>query len=94
MHAVSDSVKLTSGAVRRIYTIEGRPVKRFDELADGGIYVATSGETLKKVSYQMNFSETDVYEARSRLKTAKARAASEVRMRVHTASYFRKSVRK
>ncbi len=89
---MSDSVKLTSGAVRRIYTIEGRPIKRFDELEDSGIYVATSGEALKKVAYQMNFSEPDFYEARSRLKTAKARAASEVRLRVRTASFFRKNV--
>lgn len=82
---------MTSGAVRKIYTIEGRPIKRFDELEDAGTYVATSGENLKRVAYLLD-TDSDGVDPFMKLKSAKALAASQVRMRVRTASYFRKEV--
>lgn len=92
LHALSLSVKLNGGAVRRVYTIKGKILNSFDELEDGGIYVATSGEIFKRVPYNLLLGEGEFSERKGQLQNDRTLAASEVRNRVHTASYFAKNV--
>ncbi|XP_071114586.1 doublecortin domain-containing protein 2C-like isoform X2 [Haliotis cracherodii] len=50
--AITDSVKLKDGAVRRIYTpLHGHRVTDFDHLEEGGVYVAAKQERFKKLKY-------------------------------------------
>ena len=42
---------MTSGAVRRMYSIDGTPVKSLGEIKDGGMYVASGGDSFKRVPY-------------------------------------------
>ncbi|KAJ3388439.1 Serine/threonine-protein kinase dclk1 [Lobulomyces angularis] len=51
LHTSSNELKLLTGAVRKIYTIEGKPVGGLDDFEEGGTYVATSGEFFKKAPY-------------------------------------------
>jgi hypothetical protein len=78
--------------VRKVYRIDGFLVRTYDEIEDGAIYVATSGEALKKVAYQTNTEEGDIAEALSRLKSAKDNAASEVRSKIRQDSFYKKTV--
>lgn len=89
---MSLTVKLNGGAVRRVYTIKGKILNSFDELEDGGIYVATSGEAFKKVPYNLLIGEGEFADRRGQLQADRTNAASEVRNRVHTASFFAKNV--
>lgn len=59
LHHVSVELSLTTGAARRIYSMDGRIVRKLDDLEDNGLYVATSGEAYKKVPYPI----TDAAEA-------------------------------
>ncbi len=53
MHGISDAVQLTGGAVRRLYTLEGAVITRLEELEDNGVYVASGGESLKRIPYPL-----------------------------------------
>ncbi|XP_063779319.1 doublecortin domain-containing protein 2 isoform X2 [Pseudophryne corroboree] len=48
---VTDKVKLRSGAVHRLYTLEGSPVQDGSELENGQFYVAVGREKFKKLPY-------------------------------------------
>ncbi|XP_067665659.1 doublecortin domain-containing protein 2C-like isoform X4 [Haliotis asinina] len=50
--AITDSVKLKDGAVRRLYTpSHGHRITDFDHLEEGGVYVAAKQERFKKLKY-------------------------------------------
>ncbi|KAI9364503.1 hypothetical protein DFJ73DRAFT_792651 [Zopfochytrium polystomum] len=51
LHNISEDLNLLSGAVRKVYTLDGVPIHNLDDLQEGRSYVATSGELLKKVAY-------------------------------------------
>ncbi|XP_044151169.1 doublecortin domain-containing protein 2 isoform X1 [Bufo gargarizans] len=48
---VTDKVKLRSGAVHRLYTLEGVPIQDGSELENGQFYVAVGREKFKKLPY-------------------------------------------
>jgi len=45
---MTKSVKLVTGAVRKIVTIDGVPAKSFDDIIDGGQYICCAAEPLNK----------------------------------------------
>ena len=47
----SISSDLDKGAVRMLFDIGGKPINGLDLISDGGIYVASYGQTFKKVPY-------------------------------------------
>lgn len=51
MQAASHELNLRSGAIRRIYTLDGRPVRSLTDFTDNGLYVATGGEPFKPATY-------------------------------------------
>lgn len=51
LHNSSRELKLLNGAVRKIYTIDGKLIHSLDELVEGGAYVATGGEHFKRAPY-------------------------------------------
>ena len=51
---IASDVQLNSGAVRKLFTVEGAPVRGLDDLVDGGMYVASGGDSFKKVPYLIN----------------------------------------
>ncbi|XP_072008543.1 doublecortin domain-containing protein 2 isoform X3 [Engystomops pustulosus] len=58
---VTDKVKLRSGAVHRLYTLEGIPVNDGSELEYGQIYVAVGRDKFKKLPYtDLLFSKSSV----------------------------------
>jgi Doublecortin len=44
-------VQLNSGAIRRLFDINGKSVRSLEELQDGLFYVASSGAPFKRVTY-------------------------------------------
>ena len=71
MHQLAEDVPLTSGAVRRVYTIDGSPVRSLDDIKDGGMYVASGGETFKRVPYLLD--DENVGEAAIKSRDIKSR---------------------
>ena len=61
MHNVSGELNLLNGAVRRVYTIEGRPIKSLEDIHESGVYVATAGEMFKKAVYDLNKMEETTF---------------------------------
>jgi len=48
LQGMTKSVKLVTGAVRKIVTIDGVPAKSFDDIIDGGQYICCAAEPLNK----------------------------------------------
>ncbi|KAI8818719.1 uncharacterized protein EV422DRAFT_162812 [Fimicolochytrium jonesii] len=48
---ITAEINLVTGAARRVYTLDGQPLHTLDDIKDGSIYVATSGEHLKRIPY-------------------------------------------
>ncbi|KNC99071.1 uncharacterized protein SPPG_06019 [Spizellomyces punctatus DAOM BR117] len=48
---LSDEINLVNGAVRKVFTLDGHIIRTLDDLKDGAVYVATGGESFKKVPY-------------------------------------------
>jgi hypothetical protein len=44
-------IKLNSGAIRRIFDMNGKRVWKIEDLDDGGLYVASSGERFRAMNY-------------------------------------------
>ncbi|RKP00027.1 hypothetical protein CXG81DRAFT_13724, partial [Caulochytrium protostelioides] len=54
LNQLTETLRLSNGGVRRLYALEtGQRVTDLSEIAEGGIYVATAGEPLKKVAYPL-----------------------------------------
>ncbi|KAJ1566323.1 Doublecortin domain-containing protein 2B, partial [Cladochytrium tenue] len=53
LHNISLEINLLNGAVRRVYTLDGRAVRGLSDLCDGQSYVATGGELFKHVAYRV-----------------------------------------
>ncbi|KAJ1537207.1 Doublecortin domain-containing protein 2C, partial [Cladochytrium tenue] len=53
LHNISLELNLLNGAVRRVYTLDGRAVRGLADLCDGQSYVATGGEQFKHVAYRV-----------------------------------------
>ncbi|TPX34748.1 hypothetical protein SmJEL517_g02775 [Synchytrium microbalum] len=51
LQAASREVNLRTGAIRRIYTLDGRPVRSLSDFNDNGLYVAAGGEPFKSAAY-------------------------------------------
>ncbi|KAI8904878.1 hypothetical protein EDD86DRAFT_194666, partial [Gorgonomyces haynaldii] len=49
--SMSKEIDLKSGAVRRIYDMNGKQMRALEELENGCFYVASSGEPFKRVNY-------------------------------------------
>ncbi|XP_075682689.1 doublecortin domain-containing protein 2 isoform X1 [Rhinoderma darwinii] len=61
---VTDKVKLRSGAVHRLYTLEGIPIHDGSELENGQFYVAVGRDKFKKLPYSdLIFSKSSVRRA-------------------------------
>ncbi|KAI8854135.1 hypothetical protein BC829DRAFT_242968 [Chytridium lagenaria] len=56
---VSEDLSLVNGAVRRIHTLQGTPVRDLEELEDNGFYVATAGEMFRRSVYPVAGEETE-----------------------------------
>lgn len=65
----------------------------FDDLEDNGVYVATSGEPFKRIPYPLTLGDSDYADRKGQLQNERANAGTEVRQRVHTASYFARNVK-
>lgn len=52
LSVVTQKVQLTAGAVRRLYTLDGRLINNLGDLENNGEYVAVGHGRLKKMSYQ------------------------------------------
>ncbi|KAK6097267.1 hypothetical protein MT418_002890 [Batrachochytrium dendrobatidis] len=62
---LTDEVNLVSGAVRKLYELEtGGLVHNLDNLKDGTSYVATGGESLKRIEYLANEDPVAPYNTR------------------------------
>ena len=48
---MSKEMNLHSGAVRKLFDLNGKLVRGMDDLKDGHFYVASSGEPFKRVQY-------------------------------------------
>ncbi|TPX64335.1 hypothetical protein SpCBS45565_g05971 [Spizellomyces sp. 'palustris'] len=48
---LSDEINLVNGAVRKVFTLDGHIIRTLDDLKDGAVYVATGGESFKKIPY-------------------------------------------
>ncbi|KAJ3129895.1 hypothetical protein HK098_007649 [Nowakowskiella sp. JEL0407] len=51
LHTLSSEIDLKNGAVRKIYNLQGRQIHGLHELEENENYVASSGESFKKVPY-------------------------------------------
>ncbi|KAI8805009.1 hypothetical protein BJ742DRAFT_426277 [Cladochytrium replicatum] len=51
LHSLSSQVELLSGAVQKVFTVDGKPVRSLDELEENGNYVAAGRESFRKVPY-------------------------------------------
>ena len=47
-------MNLQKGAIRRIYSIDGRPVRSLTDFTDGGLYVAAPNEPFKSGPYTIS----------------------------------------
>ncbi|XP_075069243.1 doublecortin domain-containing protein 2 isoform X2 [Mixophyes fleayi] len=69
---ITDKVKLRNGAVHRLYTLEGTPIRDGSELENGQFYVAVGREKFKKLPY------SDVIFSKSSMKWAHGSKASSL----------------
>ncbi|KAI8815117.1 hypothetical protein BJ742DRAFT_670802 [Cladochytrium replicatum] len=51
LHTLSSQVELLNGAVHKVFTVEGKPVRSLDELEENGNYVAAGRESFRRVPY-------------------------------------------
>ncbi|KAI9362420.1 hypothetical protein DFJ73DRAFT_572464 [Zopfochytrium polystomum] len=59
LHNLSQEINLVSGAVRKIYAIDGTPITALDEFENDQAYVAAGMEPFKKVRYRVRNIGTD-----------------------------------
>jgi hypothetical protein len=45
---MTDKVKLVTGPVRQVFTVNGKPVTSLEDFKDGGKYICCSAEPLNK----------------------------------------------
>ncbi|KAJ3087975.1 hypothetical protein HK102_009861 [Quaeritorhiza haematococci] len=52
LHSLSNELQLLNGAVRKVYALDGTLLHGINQIQDGGCYIATAGESFRKVAYQ------------------------------------------
>lgn len=43
-----------NGAVRKVFTLDGKLVTRLDDFEEGGLYIGSAGEAFKRAPYQLS----------------------------------------